>query len=100
MKIILWHKLTWILHSIISYAIEQLPLVDIYYFFTDRREVPVFLYGPWFPQSHNHSQEQGQKKAQRETLTLWISEVPLKEADILLGHFRPNRCLYPSVLRG
>lgn len=27
------------------------------------------------------------------TVTLWISEAPLEEADMLLGHLHPNMCL-------
>lgn len=65
---------------------ESLSYIDIYCFFTDRKEVSIFLYGLSSSKNHSYPHEQGQEKAHRGTLTLWISEAPLEEADVLLGH--------------
>ena len=82
----------------INYTIEYLSFIDIYCFFTSIKEVLTFLYGFWFVKEPEVLPRARSGKDPRGTLTLWISNAPLEEADMLLGHLHPNRCLYPGVL--
>ena len=58
------------LHSIMNYAIEDLSFVDIYCFFTDRKEVLIFFYGLWLPQEPDSLPRARSGKDPEGTLTL------------------------------